>query len=454
MNEKPKILLIPAYFTGADKGCVQNSLTDVRNILDNIGVDHTQTLPLSDIDTSAVVKGNVRNCEYDLVLLFLVGWIDPNVAVDLLIDLKDKPILIWSLDYFRCKQKKSHLGTLAGFISIKGSLEQIGIKFTYLYGNTNKSDLTAELTDIVAAAQAVTQIRKSRLGMVGYTALGMYPAMAHPLEIKKTLGTEIVPIDNHTLINLCNTACKAKDMNKNLDSFRKIYSFTTPLEEKDEKMCLAMTEAIRQLVAANNLSAITLRCCFELAIDFGFAPCVPLSILSNEFVTSCESDIPVTLSQLMLHYVTGQPAAYVDILMMEDFRIYCACCGFGAFEYARSKKCIAYSTAGKGDNDLTYRRLTNSSGYEDGIYTLARLRFSGEDRVFLQVILGENKNDFEPFYELGCENFPSLGLIVKQNTSKLLEKLESQHFAIIKGNVVKKLKYLCKFMGIEMQIFS
>ena len=369
--------------------------------------------------------------------------------------LRDKPIVVWSTDYFISEGKKAHLGALAGLLPIKGSLEQMGIGFGYLYGNPDKEELAAELSNATDAARAVTQVKQSRIGMVGYSALGMYPGMVNPLQIKQLFGTEIVPIDNYTLISLCEDILKDKALVEKRESFRQNFNLIELLSKEDENMCVAMTEAIRQLVTRHGLSAITLKCCFELASDFGFAPCVPLSILSDEYVTSCESDIPVTLTQLVLHYLEQRPSVYVDITMIEEFRVYCACCGFGAFGYAyNGDKRIAYSDTGEHKSDLSFRRVINTSRYEDGYYTLARLNFPLKRRPYLQVIIAENRNDFDAFHELGCREYPSLGLIVKQQTTHLLDKLGSQHFALIKGDMVEKLRCFCRFMGIKIEVFS
>ncbi|MFH1006010.1 MAG: hypothetical protein V1800_00730 [Candidatus Latescibacterota bacterium] len=455
MIEKPKVLLVPGYYSSIEKGCMDNYLADARKMLEGIGVEHVETSPLSDLESSRTIASHLRKHECDAVLLYLISWVDTNVVVDLLGSLRDKQIIIWSTDYFDSGGRKSHWGALAGFLPIKGSLEQMGIRCAYLYGNADRKGLAAKLSDSIDAARAVVQIRSSRIGMVGYTALGMFPGMVNPLQVKEWFGTEIIPIDNYALIRLCETMLQDRTLTQQVESFGEKFHFVDPLSAKDERMCVAMTEAIRHLVARHGLSAITVRCCFELATDFGFAPCVPLSILSDECVSSCESDIPVTLSQLILHDLTGKPSPYVDIIMMEDFRIYCSCCGFGAFEYAyRGDQRIAYSDVDEYRTELSFRRVINHSRYQDGVYTLVRMNLPGKGTPHLQAILGENRNDFDAFYEAGCKEYPSMGILVKQETSLLLEKLGSQHFALVEGDVVDKLKYFCKFMGIEMELFS
>ncbi len=452
-TEQRKVLFVPCYFSGADEEAVGKHLSDARGILDQMGTEYIVTSALQDLDTAAAIERQAQTHEFDLVLLYLIGWVDTNVAVDLLSRLKDKPIAIWSGDYFITKGRKTHLGALAGFLPIKGALEQMGIAFAYVYGNADKVEVPKELSDIVAAGGAAARIARSRVGMVGYTAFGMYPGMVNPLRVKQLLGTEIVHIDNHTLVNLCENVLKNRNLSQDLKSFEQAVVFSTSVSERDRMMCMAMTEAIRQVIAEYKLSAITLRCCFELASDYGFAPCVPLSILSDECVTSCESDIPVTLSQLILHCIGGRPSPYVDIIMLEDFRVYAACCGFGAFSYAANdERSVDYSDSCEGKGEMAFRRVINSSQYEEGHYTLARLCIPIDGKPYVEALVGENRNDRDAFYESGCREFPSLGLAVTKDTHGLLKTLGSQHFAVIRGNVVNRLRYFCAFLGIEMEI--
>ncbi|NQT93615.1 MAG: hypothetical protein HQ559_12720 [Lentisphaerae bacterium] len=455
MTEKTRVLLVPAYYGSTDKGCVDRDLNDAKAVLDKTDVDYTETVALSDLDTGAAIRKQAQSAEYDVVLLYLISWVDMNVVVDLLSGLGNRPCIVWSVDWFACEEKRTHLGAFAALLPIKGSLEQMGIKFSYLYGNPGKEGLQAELAAMLDAAGAVAALARARIGMVGYAALGMYPGMVHPLGIKKLLGAEIIPIDNHTLISLCEANMEDDSLLSEKESFEETFNITEPLSEKDVHTCVAMTAAIRQLVERHGLAAITLKCCFELASDYGFAPCVPLSMLSDECVTSCESDIPVTLTQLVLRHLARKPSPYVDVMMMGESRMYCACCGFGAFAYARDgDKRIAYSCTGECESELSFGRVINTSRYEDGAYTLARLNVPLEGRPFMQVITGENRNDFEPFYELGCKEYPSMGLIVKQPTDRIMDALTSQHLALVEGDMTERLRHFCRFTGIEMKMLS
>jgi len=455
MTEKTKVLLVPAYYGSTDKSCVDRDLNDAKALLEKMEVDYTETAALSDLDTAAAIKKQARGSEYDVVLLYLISWVDMNVVVDLLNSLRDRPCIAWSVDWFLSDEQRTHLGAFAALLPIKGSLEQMEIGACYLYGNPGKEGLAAELKAMLDAGGTVTALARARIGMVGHSALGMYPGMVNPLRIKRLLGTEIILIDNYTLVSLCESNLEDETLSGKKEALGRDINLVEPLSDKDVNTCMAMTGAVRQLIAQHGLSAITLKCCFELASDYGFAPCVPLSMLSDECVTSCESDIPVTLTQLILHYLAGKPAPYVDIMMMGESRMYCACCGFGAFGYARGgDKRIAYSTTGENESELSFGRVINTSRYEDGVYTLARLNVPLEGEPFVQVIVGENRNDFEPFYELGCKEYPSLGLIVEQPTDRIMDQLTSQHLALVAGDMTQRLQYFSNFTGIAMKVVS
>jgi L-fucose isomerase-like protein len=289
--------------------------------------------------------------------------------------------------------------------------------------------------------------------MVGYTALGMYPGMPHPLEIKDCFGVEIVPFDSHTLIGRCEQLLQGGDLMPRAERCFRTLGGADRLSAADREKCAAMTEAIRQLVKENGLSAITIRCCFEMAADYRFAPCVPLSVLSDEIVASCESDISVTLTQLMLQHLEEKPTAYLDILLVEDGRISGCCCGLSALAYARGgKRRVDYSHQEGETTGFAYPRVISVSGYEEGEYTLARLVLPRKKDPYLHVIVGEHKNDLPSFREFGCKEFSNLGLVVNRTKNEILNQLPSQHYALVKGNSLGRLEHFCRLTKLQLHI--
>jgi len=76
-----------------------------------------------------------------------------------------------------------------------------------------------------------------------------------------------------------------------------------------------MYAAIKGLTMDNHHNALTIKCQYELSRTFGMAPCMPLAILGDETVVSCEGELPLVVTQLILHYLTGTPTSYEIYIM-------------------------------------------------------------------------------------------------------------------------------------------
>ncbi len=86
-------------------------------------------------------------------------------------------------------------------------------------------------------------------------------------------------------------------------------------EVKENTLQTIMEEylALKKLVIENNLDALTVKCQYELSREYGVAPCIPLSLIAEDIPTSCEGDVPLIISQLILYYLTGKVTTYGDV---------------------------------------------------------------------------------------------------------------------------------------------
>lgn len=90
------------------------------------------------------------------------------------------------------------------------------------------------------------------------------------------------------------------------------------------RMCVVLAEYVREY----DLQALDLRCNMELSQTYGLSACLPLSVLGDSIICSCEADIPVVLTQVMLHRLTGANATYVDLRTFTDTGMEVGSCGF------------------------------------------------------------------------------------------------------------------------------
>jgi L-fucose isomerase-like protein len=169
--------------------------------------------------------------------------------------------------------------------------------------------------------------------------------------------------------------------------------------------------------------------------------CVPLSVLAeNGVVASCEGDILVTVSMLMLNYLSKSITAYADIINInEDNTIKLSPCGF-----------IPYSLGDKDKREIRkfmpnvgFKGIQNSFVYKPGKVTLLRLV---EDRFDYHIIytVGTGLPT-----ELRQGYMPALDVDIGDKTQEFIEHLAGQHYAFCYGDFSAELNQLAKIMKIK-----
>ena len=131
--------------------------------------------------------------------------------------------------------------------------------------------------------------------------------------MKKLLGTEVVQLDQYTLIHKADTMDPAR-----IEAYRPVmeaeWNISEDIAAADIDKTIAFYLALKDLVQEHKLDGVTVKCQYELSIEYGFTPCVALSILGAEMPVSCEGDVYMLLTQMVMHYISGDTTTYGDVL--------------------------------------------------------------------------------------------------------------------------------------------
>jgi L-fucose isomerase-like protein len=158
-------------------------------------------------------------------------------------------------------------------------------------------------------------------------------------------------------------------------------------------------------------------------------------------VVSCEGDLPLVVSQLMLHYLTGEPTSYGDLHHVEGNHVLWGACGFAPLSYAAGRPLINKHTA-------LYEGLLSSSPYKPGPVTLLRLAARGGG-FRMHIALGEAVPP-PAFCEAGCPPYPITDVVMEGDVESFMQNLSSQHYAIAYGRVREELVALCRLLEVEV----
>jgi L-fucose isomerase-like protein len=201
--------------------------------------------------------------------------------------------------------------------------------------------------------------------------------------------------------------------------------------------------ALQKLCEEKDFEAINVKCQYELSKEFGMVACVPLSILAeNSIVAACEGDILVTVSMLILHYLSGSITAYADVINInEEGTIKLSPCGFIPYslgEGSKSHKEIRNFMPGAG-----FKGIQNSFVFKTGKVTILRLV---EDIGNYHIIYTTGEG-LPTELRQGC--MPALDIRIDGSIEKMIDNFAGQHYALCYGDLSKEIEEISRILGIE-----
>jgi L-fucose isomerase-like protein len=267
--------------------------------------------------------------------------------------------------------------------------------------------------------------------------MGMYTGTIDHTRLRSHIGPEIDHVDQYMII---------KRFQKLTDDDVRRYQGQTHdwnmlpvVTPADINRMYRMYAAIKGLAMEGHHDALTIKCQYELSRTFGMAPCMSLSLLGDEMVVSCEGDIPLVVTQLILHYLTGAPTIYGDLHHVTENAILLGACGFAPLSFAATRPVVNKHTA-------LYEGSLNSSPYKSGRVTLARLS-STVTGAFKMHIAGGMSVSGPQFHDVGCPPYPFITVELDDDSDTFMQNICSQHYAIVYGDVRQELKELCRLLA-------
>lgn len=165
--------------------------------------------------------------------------------------------------------------------------------------DTTKRDLAEAVRCLVTASF----LRSARIGVVGHPSDWLVASSHLPSVVAEQWGPTLVEIP---MGHFREALGRAGGDPVSLPAGRGARASVEPTPE-DLGRSTMIYRALRELVAAHNLDALTLRC-FDLVLQDRATGCLALAQLNDDGVTAgCEGDIPSVLGLLWARLLTGRP---------------------------------------------------------------------------------------------------------------------------------------------------
>jgi L-fucose isomerase-like protein len=396
-----------------------------------------------------IVEGDVsrtrrllKETDYDFLVVLLLSWVEAPLLIAALEDcLINTPIVLWSHTTFEGNGEQLTLGPLPAAGVIRQTLEEMGAHFKFIYGQPDSPEVFKPAQAFALAARAKDAIRGAKIGLFGYVSMGMYPGTFDHSKLRREIGPEIVQLDQYAIVKK-DEEIPHESANKLVAKYKGKWLLAEGVTDEGLAASMRQYTAIQELSKEHGFQALTAKCQYELSRLFGLAPCVALSLLGDELPVSCEGDVPLIVTQLMMHYLTGGGVtSYGDLHdIYPGDEVLFGACGFAPMSHAAGQPQIGKHTA-------LYEGLLNTSPYQEGVVTLARLANDG-DGYRMHITAGQAKPP-PPFREVECPPYPFIRVALDGDAESFMQNLMSQHYAIVYGDVRGPVLELCRMLGIR-----
>ncbi|MBQ7566272.1 MAG: hypothetical protein IJT18_04055 [Oscillospiraceae bacterium] len=437
---RPSCLLLPFYCDGYELDVAAQHVEKTKQVLERCGAEVEVSPLICSADEAEKAAAQYNAANYDLAVLFPATWSEPRLACLAARAFFGKPILVWCVGQFSHKGETLEMSSLPASAALRGSLQEMGVPcewMSYLPDEGLSGANEKKLRALLAAARAIRLLAHTRMMFFGHNFNGITSAGFDLSVLRRRFGTEIWTTDGSELIARMNAVTD--------EAYREAESLVSAKLRGDpggkRDAIIRMTAALRGYVREYGLHAVNMRCHTEFSQTFGLTGCLPLSLLGDEVITSCEADVPVTLTQLLLHYLADANSAYVDLRLLED-----GCVKVGACGMAPCSLCMGACAKVGGEGGY----LTNTSFFKPGKLTLARLlKFPG-GRLALHRAAGTATGEMAPLREMGCAVYPMTQISLDTPIAAFSEYLGGNHYALVYAEVEDALRLFAKYTDIEI----
>jgi L-fucose isomerase-like protein len=309
---------------------------------------------------------------------------------------------------------------------------------------------------VLRVINTIKQLRQTVLGRFGDAPSGFHSATGNQVAYAKVFGVIVETIDLSAILQVYNTG-RAEGYNGQIcfndndvmQTYEEMIAGREVLVEKENvKKAARLYNALKVLIEAYGLNAISIRCWPEMqGPPFNLSACFSISwLLAKGIVNAaaCEGDWPTAVSQVIATTLSGKPAACLDFVnQLTKSTIQLGHCGVGIPGLMINEQIGENSPSRQNGVSLS---PTCIGQFRYGIKTGVSI-IQDRDCFKMLSFRGENRKDT-------AQNLKYCAADVEIKDPEKLQEIVlgegfSHHLAVASGDISQELKLLCKFYDIQ-----
>jgi len=423
---------------------------EISDFLRSINVDLIETGIIQDDperNDEKRAKELLRANEFDLLIIAIAGWIPSHTVISVTETFKDKPILLWGVSGRVVDGRFLTTAAQAGTSALRAVFEDMEYRYKYVFNTIDGGIPEKEISDFVSAARAVVMLKESRVGMMGYRDMNLYNTLFDGVSLRRVCGVEIEFFEMLEMIQ-AEEKIKKNDVETVIKKIENEWDISGIFEKRFLIDGIRLYLAIKDKTIERGYDAVSLIDVDGVKKLLNMPPAVVFMLLSDSpgVCTIPENDSLGAVTQLIIKYLTGQAAAYLEFYEYMQDRVLMGVPDFVPGEIVDGKIKATFTKFGKFG-----KGLLNTSKIKTGRVTIARLASTG-DKYKMHVVTGEAvtpRTWCEEGWDPPPSHVPSLEIILDVPVKEFAQKVLGQHYIISYGDNRVLLHDFCKLLGID-----
>lgn len=251
----------------------------------------------------------------DLLLIFQATFAD-STMLTALAEAVAAPLLLWAVPE-PSSGERLRLNSLCGINLGAFALKRRGLTYAYVYAPPEDLAAVEKARVLAQGGRLRRLLRQARIGRVGEAPEGFEPCALDEPTLTARLGVQIVPLTLEEVFAGAR-ATPADAVAEALTTLRTRLDGLDALDQTAVRGTIATYLTLRDLAARLHLDGLAVRCWPQFFTELGCAACGAMSLLSEELIPcSCEADINGNVTQLVLQWLSGEPAFGADMVAFD-----------------------------------------------------------------------------------------------------------------------------------------
>lgn len=270
---------------------------------------------IMDGDSIAERISELQSSDVDMILMLQSSFADSTMVVELAQQVS-APLLMWALPEERVGGRL-RLNSFCGINLAGHGLRRVGITYDYIYALPDDESALDKLHVVATAAKIKSNLATTRIGRVGENPAGFDTCLVNYDGLKSQLGVEVVQLQLEQVFEGARNAAPDK-VQAIAETIKTQVSGIAEMDQAATNGTLSTYVTLDEMASEQNLSGMAVRCWPEFFTDLGCSACGAMSMLTNKMTpSSCEADVNGTITQLILQWISGDPAFGTDLVSFD-----------------------------------------------------------------------------------------------------------------------------------------